>query len=290
MKTDQERIDYLANRVREFNIQVSGGGLIDGGFGKLPPIGQGDITVEDLEQAFSEFRLTGNNGIQAHGSLQNGYLLFGNPPAGDEGPGFAPIIPGGGGGPPTNTGACCMGVDCSITTEADCEGVYKGDNTNCDPNPCITECMLPATATFSGISTFCTCVNFFGTRYEILSSNFHSNATFSPFTDYGGGFYQLTTVDLVHTYDRNSWFTSGCTGDPTTEGNVSVLVTVICNSTTHLWTIAMHGGGLLLFYADSIPDPTIPTANQAICGHNYVAIVGEDALGAATDGTGVLTF
>ncbi len=133
VKTDQERIDYLANRVREFNIQVSGGGLIDGGFGKLPPIGQGDITIEHLEQAFSEFRLTGNNGIQAHGSLEHGYLLFGNPPA--AGPqGFAPVVPL---PPVTPTGACCADDgSCSITTEVGCVGTYQGDGTVCDPNPC----------------------------------------------------------------------------------------------------------------------------------------------------------
>jgi hypothetical protein len=47
-----------------------------------------------------------------------------------------------GGGP--ITGACCIGEECSITTEAACTeagGTYQGDDTDCDPNPCITpEC------------------------------------------------------------------------------------------------------------------------------------------------------
>ena len=41
------------------------------------------------------------------------------------------------GGP--STGACCEGGSCSITTEAAClaaGGVYQGDDTVCDPNPC----------------------------------------------------------------------------------------------------------------------------------------------------------
>lgn len=51
--------------------------------------------------------------------------------------------PGGGGEPPPSpaTGACCVGVDCTIETEADCTGmggVYQGDGTDCDPNPCGT--------------------------------------------------------------------------------------------------------------------------------------------------------
>lgn len=41
--------------------------------------------------------------------------------------------------PPTPTGACCIGTDCSITTEAACTeagGTYQGDGSPCDPNPC----------------------------------------------------------------------------------------------------------------------------------------------------------
>ena len=43
------------------------------------------------------------------------------------------------GGAPT--GACCVGETCSITTEEHCgviSGVYQGDDTTCDPNPCVT--------------------------------------------------------------------------------------------------------------------------------------------------------
>ncbi len=36
----------------------------------------------------------------------------------------------------TPVGACCVGTSCSITTAAACGGVYLGDNTNCDGNPC----------------------------------------------------------------------------------------------------------------------------------------------------------
>ncbi len=39
-------------------------------------------------------------------------------------------------------GACCdldTGT-CTITTEADCTGVYRGDGTVCDPNPCVCPC------------------------------------------------------------------------------------------------------------------------------------------------------
>ncbi len=42
----------------------------------------------------------------------------------------------GGGG---TSGACCVGIDCSITSPLGCFeaiGIYQGDGTDCDPNPC----------------------------------------------------------------------------------------------------------------------------------------------------------
>lgn len=41
------------------------------------------------------------------------------------------------------TGACCRGTDCTVETQTSCEsdgGIYQGDNTDCDPNPCV-ECI-----------------------------------------------------------------------------------------------------------------------------------------------------
>jgi len=36
------------------------------------------------------------------------------------------------------TGACCLDSgECQITTGAECFGQYQGDNTTCDPNPCV---------------------------------------------------------------------------------------------------------------------------------------------------------
>lgn len=42
-----------------------------------------------------------------------------------------------------NNGACCVDTTCSVTTETHCDelgGVYQGDNTDCDPNPCDAMC------------------------------------------------------------------------------------------------------------------------------------------------------
>lgn len=34
-------------------------------------------------------------------------------------------------------GACCVGGSCSLTCENECQGDFQGQNTVCDPNPCV---------------------------------------------------------------------------------------------------------------------------------------------------------
>ncbi len=54
------------------------------------------------------------------------------------------------------TGACCFDdATCRVLTEADCigsNGVYNGDLTDCDPNPCSGACCDPVTAECSDTS------------------------------------------------------------------------------------------------------------------------------------------
>jgi hypothetical protein len=104
-----------------------------GGFGELPK--RGPYTLEHIEKAISEFRLTGAGGLGVHGSFLTGYNLF-FLPEGSVGGGSAG---GGGGGGGTPTGACCVGSACSITTAASCSsmgGTYHGNGVPCSPNPC----------------------------------------------------------------------------------------------------------------------------------------------------------
>lgn len=72
------------------------------------------------------------------GSARRGFQF--NPPLVEEVAGGG--VSGGGPPPPEEpTGACCVGVTCSIRTAADCaahSGVYKGDGTDCTPNPCCS--------------------------------------------------------------------------------------------------------------------------------------------------------
>lgn len=67
---------------------------------------------------------------------------------------------------PCPQGACCNGTDCTITSEADCGGVYQGDDTTCDPNPCVSTGACCAFGTcFDGIEEL-TCVNVFGGTFQ----------------------------------------------------------------------------------------------------------------------------
>lgn len=127
--------------------------------------------IRKLEERFSRFRIMSSADMTIEGSLRHGYAV--NCPICEEndpnqcGGGIAPTVgacclpdgtceevtPGqclldGGtfiGGLCADadcqpTGACCVGEDCSITTEDDCTGMggtYQGDGSTCDPNPCF---------------------------------------------------------------------------------------------------------------------------------------------------------
>lgn len=54
------------------------------------------------------------------------------------------------------SGACCIGEACTITTQADCTGTWKGADTVCDPNPCLTPvgscCVLQPYSCVTGVT------------------------------------------------------------------------------------------------------------------------------------------
>jgi hypothetical protein len=71
------------------------------------------------------------------------------------------------------SGACCNGDSCSVRSQAQCTGTYRGDGTTCSPNPCVTgacctgssnqNCSVRAqgdcTGIFHGANTTCSPVN-----------------------------------------------------------------------------------------------------------------------------------
>jgi hypothetical protein len=102
------------------------------------------------------------------------------------------------------TGACCGEEEsCTITTEDDCDGIYKGDGSTCEPNPCIVTgaccddegaCTITTeegcTGTFKGVGVACdpnpcltgACCDSDGTctvstREECKSGNYKGNGT-----------------------------------------------------------------------------------------------------------------
>lgn len=83
-----------------------------------------------LERRFKRFSVTGTDRVRVAGNLRSGVVVNIDEEQGG-------VV--GGGGPPTPTGACCVAEDCNIQTEPGCialGGVYLGDGTACDPNPC----------------------------------------------------------------------------------------------------------------------------------------------------------
>jgi hypothetical protein len=146
-------------------------------------------------------------------------ILTSQPTAGrhvsvDEHPGKGTVInvergPGGGGG--AATGACCIGGECSITTEALCleaGGTYQGDGTPCDPNPCLTpDCSscddLPSTNPAGPpvhINIVCAMSGTCGTGTAGGSMTYDEDLAFSLVGPVGGHiFCAHTIVDNGHT-------------------------------------------------------------------------------------------
>jgi hypothetical protein len=98
-----------------------------------------DQRLTALEQLHANFQIVGGSNVTVEGSIHKGYAICSTCPDVGEvvGGGVIPVTP-----PPT-TGACCVSIDCSITTETNCTemgGTYQGDGTECDPNPCIERC------------------------------------------------------------------------------------------------------------------------------------------------------
>ena len=170
MKTEQERIDYVASRIRNFKIVVGGDGHVEGGFGRIPSDG---VTIDHLEKSFNKFRLQAD---------------FTRPEVSADGM-PVPVPP-----PPTPPveGACCDGEDCTITTEEDCAGTYQGDGTVCDPNPCIPACTCYGFAAYDGSD-----------RYYLTETTYKE---FSISANCGGGNTQTETGSLVQvrTYDPDT--------------------------------------------------------------------------------------
>ncbi len=72
----ESRVKYLEKRVLGFRIAVTGSGL-EGGFGVLPRADELSMKLANLEKSFSGFRLQGSNGVNASGSIEDGYILSG---------------------------------------------------------------------------------------------------------------------------------------------------------------------------------------------------------------------
>lgn len=87
--------------------------------------------LDQIESNIRNVRVIGDSGIRISGSLMSGLKVDMDVAEEVVTTVVAAVVTPG-------TGACCAeDLTCSITTEADCVGTYQGDDTVCDPNPCI---------------------------------------------------------------------------------------------------------------------------------------------------------
>src|SRR6266576_3206829 len=124
--SDQQRIDRLAQGIRDFRIVTSGQGAVLGGFGKVP---YNEVTMEHLESAFEKFSLVGTDGVHMAGSLETGYTLSNTFSEGAASVGF----PGGVGPPlppPPPTETCCPTTFMSAVGTS-CEDCYTNAMSTC---------------------------------------------------------------------------------------------------------------------------------------------------------------
>ncbi len=151
--------------------------------------------------------------------------------------------------PTGTTGACCDEFGgCTITTEAECTGTFKGVGTVCDPNPCCCDCPAEETLTidiiFAGI-TFC--------DPEIYGYTGDPNGTF--------------TLARLDTISFHGWFGTGSTdieyfGDP----QPPPLITVRCLGNTFQEVFMGPTGGEFFATAEGCP-PT--TASEQTCDGGF---------------------
>jgi hypothetical protein len=74
--TDEERVAVLWNRVKDFNVVVSGLNL-SGGFPQLPkdrPQGL-EEQLKVLEHAHANFSLSGDANVSVEGSMKHGFAI-----------------------------------------------------------------------------------------------------------------------------------------------------------------------------------------------------------------------
>lgn len=224
--------------------------------------------ISRMERQFKAFTIRGS-GIDVHGSMRHGFIIGG---AGGSGEG------GGGGSPTPATGACCVGTDCSVTTEADCatmSGVYQGDDIPCGDGSICNSCSVNGIGTIqlvaSGISVDNTCCG-----ANTTTANFSPNDTFmlSLPSDFDGGCIWTLTIANMFLQDNT------CAGGGE------------ARNADGIWTIQFDGIGTwrvtlradiiatdFLFAAsiNSVPLPTSPISN-------FITFACEDPVGAWDDG------
>lgn len=206
-----------------------------------------------LQTQFANLRIIGGEGVSVAGGMGfGGYTVETKGGTTDSG----------GTGTMTPTGACCAEDNsCTVGTEADCVGVYQGDNTVCDPNPCLT-CPPDETtifATISGISFDCGCVN------DSTAADGNLNGATITLTNSSPGQWDYTSIGGETFVTLTDWdFGTGCTtGASPTDHDISVSV----NCDGGFWYGAITVRDFYLFFSSQdTPSTSLVIDHDAPCG------------------------
>lgn len=151
------------------------------------------------------------------------------------------------------TGACCVGETCTVTSEADCTGIYQGDGTVCDPNPCCLDSRL---VSLLGV-TFCSDCFFISLDHGFKISDDTLNGTSytlegGPLTDpgcTGCGWDSLTLLTQPNIKIHDYYTNGACTGDSTDLDNTPIIVAAVIDDTYYVYAYAgFTGRKLSIFY------------------------------------------
>jgi hypothetical protein len=185
----------------------------------------------------------------------------------DEHPGKGTIINVDRKAAPAGTGACCIGEDCSILSEAACiaaGGTFQGVGTVCDPNPCGA-CPAGMTTAFSGISVDCGCIDwhsgdvnaFNATDVDVNRSYSLTKDAFTPCN-----FYSASDHDIV---EVKRYFSTGCDGLKDDLNYQDALAIFFTAGYWRIWYQSSFNPFNFVFYArvaGSTGFPPSPIANQ----------------------------
>ena len=143
------------------------------------------------------------------------------------------------------TGACCDGMICTVETEDDClnvvGGVYQGDFTTCDPNPCVGACCQIWTLECIGDMCEAACVAIGDTAWHQYESC--DDPAFQCPSPYCDICWTNTTDDWITNVTFNTINNDSGQGGACSYEDYTALVTQVAPGGTYTLSVTFYSGG-----------------------------------------------